>query len=491
MPYIKIKKRYLFSLSVILFFNGCKVDTPVLDFENTEYPEDIAKIILTNCATSGCHNDMSKDGAAGLSLSSWENMFKGSRNGAITIPFNHEQSSLFLFTNVYDDIGAKVKPTMPVNANPLSRDQIIKLKKWIDLGAPNKADFIKFSDNTKRKKAYITNQGCDLVCVIDIETGLIMRYINVGRNEQIESPHTVKVSPNGDYWYVIFNNSNVIQKYSTIDDSFVGEINIGLGNWNTMAISSDSKKAFLVNWNANGSIAYVDLESLTLLSTYQSQSGLFAFPHGIAIHPNGKQLYVSAQTGNFIYKIDITNPFFPEEEKIVLEPGAMPSSLSSIDPHEIVFTVDGTKYFISCQKSNELRVFNANNDSLISKIQTGKYPQEMSFSKTSNYLFVTCTEDDAFSGTRGSVTIVDYNNNTFVKNIKTGYQPHGIAVCDSEKQVYVAHRNIDTAGPTPHHTTACKGRNGYLTLIDLNTLELIEGSKTELSVDPYSVDIRK
>ena len=491
MPTLKNKKWHLLSLLIFLFFNSCSVDAPVLDFEKSEYPEEIAKIMLTNCAVSGCHNDISKDAAAGLSLTSWNNMFKGSRNGAVTIPFEHKQSSIFLFCNIYDDLGVKAKPTMPINAPALSRNQIIEIQKWIDSGAPNRNGIVKFSDNPDRKKAYITNQGCDLIAIIDLESGLIMRYINVGTSNQIESPHQVKISPDGNYWYVIFSNGSIIQKFKTKDDSYVGQVNIGDGNWNTMAISSDSKKAFIVNWNSNGSIAYVDLENMKLISTYQSESGLYTFPHGIAFHPSGKTIFVTAQSGNFIYKIDINNPQFPEEEKIVLETGATASTLSSLDPHEIIFSPNGEKYFISCQKSNEIRVFNSENDSLLTVIPTGKYPQEMSISRTSNYLFVSCTEDDAFAPNRGSVSVLDYVNNTFVKSIKTGYQPHGIAVDDNNKQVYVAHRNIDINGPAPHHTTSCGGRNGYLTVIDLKTLELIDGKKTELSVDPYSVDIIK
>ena len=50
--------------------------------------------------------------------------------------------------------------------------------------------------------------------------------------------------------------------------------------------------------------------------------------------------------------------------------------------------------------------------------------------------------------------------------------------------------NAATGGPAPHHTTDCGGRNGYLTLIDLNTLTLLPSFKTELTPDPYSAAYR-
>jgi len=115
----------------------------------------------------------------------------------------------------------------------------------------------------------------------------------------------------------------------------------------------------------------------------------------------------------------------------------------------------------------------------------------MSLSKQFPLLFVTCTEDDAFLGKKGSVTIINYQNNELLKSIYTGYQPHGICVSDVYKKVYVAHRNIDLQGPLPHHISSCGGRNGYLTHIDLFNLEMYKQGKTELSVDPYSIDIIK
>jgi len=106
-------------------------------------------------------------------------------------------------------------------------------------------------------------------------------------------------------------------------------------------------------------------------------------------------------------------------------------------------------------------------------------------------VFVTCTEDiSSFPGKTGSVHIIDYSNHTLVKTLHTGYQPHGIVVDDKEQLVYVAHRNMNSDGPAPHHQTDCDGRNGYVAIIDLNTLELLPDYKVEVSVDPYSVSLR-
>jgi YVTN family beta-propeller protein len=481
------------KISVLLFFLaliGCKQDSPIIDADGSGYPNEIAKIILTRCATPGCHNENSKGAAGNLSLETWEAMFLGSKTGTVTVPYNYRQSPLFLFTNTFSDLGVGMEPTMPVNQDPLSKAEVLKLRNWIEAGAPNQQGFVKFSDNLNRKKIYITNQGCDLVAVVDKETNLLMRYIEVGNKPSIESPHMVKVAPDKKSWLVCFSAGSIMQKFRTSDDAFMGEVNIGFANWNTMAFTSDSKIAFVVDWSGNGKIAVVDIEKMQLVKNY-SGNNLFSYPHGSVVSPDDKFLYVTSEKGNFIYKIDIRNLDFPEVEAISLIPGTNPGASPGLDPHYIEFTPDGTKYHVVCQGSNEIRVMDATNDQLLAVIPTGYYPQEVAFSKIKPYAFVSCMEDVfTFPGKRGSVSVYNYQTNTFLKAIYSGHQPHGLAIDDQTKRVYVANRNIDSGGPSPHHTTDCGGRNGYMTIINLDFLDLESPKKYELSVDPYFIDIR-
>jgi YVTN family beta-propeller protein len=489
---MKLKKIHFFLPFIIsLYLSACKIDSPIIPgVSEHNYPKEIGQLILTTCAVPGCHNEISKEAAGGLSLATWDKMFEGSRTGAVIIPFNHEQSPFFLFTNTYSDLGVSVGPSMPVNSDPLSHKDVVMLRDWIEKGAPDANGFIKFSDDPLRSKVYVVNQGCDNVSVIDKKTNLIMRYIDVGNSPQIEAPHMIKISPDKKYWYVIFTAGNSIQKFRTSDDSYSGEINIGLGNWNTFAITSDSKRAFIIDWSANGTIAHVDLENMKVLHQYQG-GNLLKFPHGSALSHDDKTLYVTSQSGNYIYKIDVSNPAFPEFDEISLVPGQAPSNFSSLDPHELEISPDGKYYYVACQKSNEVRVMDVQTDQLVSVIQTGVFPQELAFSENTDYLFVTCTEDIvSFPGRRGSVAVINYKTNTLLKHIYTGHQPHGIAVDDKTRQVYVAHRNQDSSGPAPHHVTECGGRNGYLTIIDMNSLDLLSPRRYELSVDPYFIDIR-
>jgi DNA-binding beta-propeller fold protein YncE len=137
------------------------------------------------------------------------------------------------------------------------------------------------------------------------------------------------------------------------------------------------------------------------------------------------------------------------------------------------------------------------NDALLAVIPVGAKPSEIAVSKSTPYLFVTCMEDTlTFPGKRGSIAIINYTTNTLSSVIYAGHQPHGIEVDDEKNLVYVANRNVSSDGPAPHHSSVCGGRNGNLSFIDLNTRTMVisTGSnikRVELSVDPYSVSLRK
>jgi len=487
----------LFTIAVLL--GTCKVDKSIIKKNGGDYPDAIGEIVLNKCAVSGCHNDISKEAASGLSLVSWNKLFEGTRNGAAVIPYSHKQSTMFLFCNTYNDLGAAVKPTMPVNAPALSKDEVIAIRNWIDVGAPDNKGFVKFSDNPTRSKYYICNQGCDLLTVFDAETDLPMRCFEVGQfKNKSESPHQVRVSPDGLHYYIIFLNGTVLQKFRTSDDSFVSQVYIESGSWNTFVITKDSKYAFAVDYSANdgpspgqGRVKYIDLMNMEVKATYVG-AGLFSYPHAVALNKQEEILYVFGQEASFFYKVYMkaagSTPLQPDiTGMITLDQ----SNGLILKPHDVLFTNDGSKYILSCQNTNEIRVYNTNDDKLIKVIPVGSFPQEIAISESKNYLFAACMEDTLnFPGLRGSIAVIDLNTLSLIKHIYTGHQPHGLAVDDAKNEVIVANRNAKNGGPAPHHASDCGGRNGYVSFIDLNTLELIPKKKIEVSVDPYFVSIR-
>ena len=478
------QKNITVVFSIIIIFTllfSCTKDPAVPVYG--DYPETIGKIFANKCATPGCHNSSSYKACADLDLSSFSSLFKGSNNGSPVIPFRSDFSSLCYFINTYEELGPINAPTMPINSNALSKAEVETIKNWIDNGAPDINGNIKWSDNPNRKKYYVLNQGCDVVTVFDAETQLPMRYITVGNKDGIaESPHMIRISPDGQYWYIVFVANNILQKYKTSDDSFVGEVSLGAyQNWNTLVISNDNKRAYCVSWQTNSRLAVVDIEHMTLKTNVGG--GNFTDAHGIALNKTEDTLYITRQTGNYIFKIDTALNGFME---VTLDGSGVSNQTSSLDPHEIIFSPDGSKYFVTCQTSNQIRVMSTTGDVLLQTINTGQYPLEFAKSISKNKLYVTC-QNDPGANTKGSVTVIDMTTYQ-ANNYSVGYQPHGIALDEINGYVIVASRNIVTSGPTPHHTGVC-GRNGFVSYFDINTMTLLS-KKTEVASDPYSAAVR-
>lgn len=474
----------------IVFFISCKKDVGYVN--KGDYPKEIGMIISKGCAVSGCHNSKSFEAASGYNLETWNDMFAGSRSGSPVIPFSSRFSSLCYYVNTYAELGLQNTPTMPLNKPALSFEEVKKIKTWIEDGAPDINGNIKWADNPARKKLYAVNQGCDVVTVFDAATQLPMRFIEVGNKPNVtEAPHQVRVSPDGKYWYVIFINNNIMQKFKCSDDSYVGEIPLsplaagtGITNaldWNTFVITKDSKRAYCVSWTPSGCIAAVDLEKQKLIHFIGGQN---YYPHAIALDGTDENLYVGAQTGNFMVKFDTA---FSVSNQISLENGPINTG-TSLDPHDILLGPNN-KLLITCQKSNEVRVYDITANLVTNTISTGVYPQEIVYSPLVNSYFVTCSEDNTtFPGKVGVVSKINAGDYS-VTNIQVGHQPHGIAIEESKRLIYVVSRNKSTNGPAPHHTSQCAGQNGFVNFVDLFSFTVLP-KRYELSVDPYFIFTR-
>ncbi len=479
------KPLYIVFFPFIIVFSFCKKDTGPGFFK--DYPNEVGNIIINKCATSGCHNDASYLAAAGLNLSTWEDLFKGSNSGSSVIPYRADFSSFCYFINTFSELGPVNYPTMPYNAKALSKDEVTIIQDWINNGAPNKDGVIKWADNPSRKKVYVVNQGCDVVTVFDSETQLPMRYITVGNDpNKIEVPHIIKFSPDGLYWYVVFVANNILQKFSCVDDRLISTIVLDptSNDWNTIIISDDSKRAYCVAWASNGRVASVDLEKMKVIQ----KLALAPFPHGVALNGSQDTLYITGQTGNFIFKLDTGFNISPQ---ISIQPGFLPNGGSnSLNPHELLLSPDKSKFYITCEWSNEVRVFNIATNSVVAVIPNIYNAKEMAISVPKNKLYVSCMDDTtSFANQHGCIAEIDLTTYA-VQKIKVGFMPHGLGIDENKNLLYVASRNIYSNGPAPHHTSVCGGRNGFINYIDLNTLSVLS-KRTEIAADPYSVGIRK
>lgn len=472
----------------VLCFASCKhspqYTTPVTPEDN--FPPEVGKIITTKCATAGCHNAASyQTSGGGLLLDSWQHLFDGGNTGAVIVPFSPENSSLLYFTNAHEDLGP-IPPDemkMPLNSPPLSREEYITLRDWVMAGAPDKSGNIPFASNAAtRQKVYVLHQGCDYVSVIDAEKNVVMRCIPVGILPTIETGYSFKIASNG-LGYVNFWSSEVFQKIDTKTDQVIEQFSGGYPNSSGMLMSPDGNELVLSNSFMNA-LLRVQTESGQMLGTYGS--GMTA-PHGVAANRHFDTFFVTEQYGNAVYKL------YPGGQKKISVDDRTPSGSGGPGVYNIVMSPDFSRYFVSCQHSNEVRVMDARADTLIAVIPVGSKPQELLVSRSKPYLFVSCEEDpNMLSLFKGSVYIINYNTFQIVERIaERFYMPHAMAVDDVFGKLFVFSRNIDPEGPVPHHNSSvCSGRNGYYSVYDFYNLQPVNNKRYEITIDPFAADTR-
>jgi len=472
------------------------------------YPAAVARIIVNKCTYSGCHNQASYHNAADILLDTWVHMFEGSVSGAQVVPYSPEYSPLLYYCNTDSSLGVVAKNLGHLDT-PLTRDEYLVLRDWVAAGAPDKQGNIPFAGNADtRQKIYITNQGCDLLAVVDAKSRMVMRYIKVGMSAtQAESPHDVAVSGDGMNAYVSLYNGDYVQKIDTRTDKIVGNANVGNttiggigGAWNLINLSPMDTALLVSGWVSNGYVVAVNTSSMVVnnaisINKFSGGTNLFPYPHGLAANAGFDTFFATLQYGNVINKYTFNGGF---HRKMVSVNGAAPvttspSDNSSPNPHQVMMLPGSNRYVVTCQSTNELRVLDAHTDTVIAVIPTGTEPLEVDISPSRGLLFLTCMEDAAnpLPGRRGSVYIIDYNTMQIVKKwYGDFYQPHDVTVDEQNNQVFVVSRNANPNGPAPHHASACGGRSGWYSVYDLNTLEVADSRRYELTVDPYLGSVR-
>lgn len=488
----------LLTCVIVCTIGSCTHDPqPVASIPDGGYPPEIAKIIITRCAIAGCHNQASYGAADSLLLDTWEHMFDGDNTGAVVVPYWPQYSPLLYFVNTDASLGPILTPTMPYEgrAPVLSKDEYLTLKNWVLAGAPDKNGNIPFaSDAATRQKIYaLTNDnGTDLLAVIDAQKKVIMRFIKVGVDDASpESGHDLAVSGDGSTIYESFATGSSLQKVDMLNDVAVSTAHLGdptLNSWALLCLNPANTRIMVSDYFATGKVVSVNTATMTA-DPANSYDGM-KFPHGIAANSTFDTFFATAGNGNCIYKC--TDPINPPV-MISLNGHPATDNGDNIAPHAIWMAPDHSKYFVTCQNSNEVRVMDAHADTLMAVIPVGAFPQEIEavISPSTPYLFVTCRQDSNAStpkGNIGSVYVINYQTMKFVKAIYGDFrQPHGITVDNQNNLLYVLSLNID--GPPQHHAVK-NYRNGWYSIIDIKTLAPYNSRRYELQANPYECAAR-
>lgn len=107
--------------------------------------------------------------------------------------------------------------------------------------------------------------------------------------------------------------------------------------------------------------------------------------------------------------------------------------LTYASPVEMLYSQDGTRLYVLCQGSEEVRVLDAASYAEIKRIPVGQVPRGFSFSPDGSRLFVTNTWDDTLS-------VIDTHTLSVVATWTVGAEPSGVFEDREGKHLFVANR---------------------------------------------------
>lgn len=440
-----------------------------------EFERNVQPIFNRHCVE--CHSP--RNAVRRLVLDSWESLLMGSENGAMVIPFYPKFSHLFQHLHTDTTLSPVAPPLMPIGRNPLSREEVMTIYKWIQNGAQSRDGKVPFEDSYS--KIYVTNQAADLVAVIDKRTGLLMRYVDVSAQggisqNPLQSPHYVTVSNNKKYWYVSLIAKGEVWKFDAETDTLVAKVSVGSSPAHIIC-SPDDSTLYVSNFSA--SVNRITMVDATTMTVKRTSPPINTAPHGLALSRNGRWLYATAFESDRIFELDLETFSM---RQFPLRRSGEPST-RNYRPYQVMLSPDEKKLFVTCNGDatfdGDLRIIDLETLD-IKVVQVGKYPILMDYTPDKSRLYVANRNSN-------SVSVVNVQSEVVVATIENvGVQPHGLAI-SSDGFVYVSNESL--IGFVGHHPTDGGLRAGTSVIIDTRTNQVVK--VVEMLSFPAGVAIRE
>ena len=162
----------------------------------------------------------------------------------------------------------------------------------------------------KKYYVYVAAESEDEVAVVKFEgkTASVEKRIPVGVwPVEIEGPHGMTISPDGEYWYLSMAHGKPyghVYKFKTGTDEMIARVELGLFPA-TMQISPATGFLYVVNFNLHGdhvpsTVSIVDPESMEEIDRVTTG----VMPHGSRLSPDGLSHYSVAMMSDELYEID-------------------------------------------------------------------------------------------------------------------------------------------------------------------------------------------
>ena len=460
-----------------------------------KFSQDIQPIFLSGCAVHQCHVGADADGNIGqalrkslrsehggkFSLLTWDDAVKGDGAVSIVVPFKSSKSDLVRHLNRDTLIAPASSPQMPRADVALPVEQVNLLIRWIDNGAKNDNGDVPYSSIPARGRAYVTNQGEDLVAVIDMDANVVTRFITAGvANTQLQppqSPHNIIVDMQNQFYYVNLVGGSKLLKYKVSDNSKVGELATGVTSPAQVALSEGGDTAYVTNFfgTSNG-ITVVNTRTMSVIGPVGDVR--MKQPHGATMTHDYKYVLVTNYLSDNVAVIQTSDNSVLDVVRLSGSVPVIPAGATHFQPYQSVVSFDNKFAYVSCSQSNEVRVIDLTLLKVVDSIQVGTKPLILDITPDGKFIYVACRNSN-------SVSVIRASDHVVVATIaNVGVEPHGLGISRDGKYAYVACENLDGTDD-PHHPTVGGKKNGTVQVIDIATNTIVR----ELEVGNFAAGV--
>jgi YVTN family beta-propeller protein len=238
------------------------------------------------------------------------------------------------------------------------------------------------------------------ISVVDLMERKVKTTFDLGTHT---GPHGMIVSHDGKIVWVTTETPQAVLEL----DSTTGII---LHVWNTtqqrshMIVTTPNESKFYVTNTVSGTVAVID-RSTGEVKVLPTGPGT----EGIAISPNGKEVWAASRTDA---KIEIIST---ATDAII---ASFPSGGKS--PKRLDFTPDGSQVWVTNSGSGQTTVFDAHSHELIESVTTSKDPSGVSISPDGRHAYITNSNANV-------LTFVDVATRKIVSTMAIGTDPDGVA----------------------------------------------------------------
>lgn len=307
----------------------------------------------------------------------------------------------------------------------------------------NKTEILNGSNLTIQDKIYVASEGAGQIDVVSMKDNTVIDKIDIyfeahGMKTPL-MPHNVQVAPDNKSVWVTANFMNMgvgadtmggmimsdeIIVIDPLKDEIIKIIEMGIGlHLAHIVLTPDSKYAIAVA-QTKGAIYKIDAKTYEVVGEINTREG--DGPHGLRISPDGKTAYIAILLGKSLGILDIEKMSL---SYVPLKGAAVQSAVTS----------DGKYALLSLFDAKSLAIY----DIIAQKIEyidlpaDANGPVQIYATSDSRYVYLA---DQGYYFNRyigNTVYQIDLLEKKITQTIKSGRAPHGVAISNDNKIVYV------------------------------------------------------